>query len=417
MNKSARVAIRVAVIMAVLLPGAQAWAMHPMSWKFQDSPNPSSTKNVLHAVTMPNSVNAWAVGEYQNSDTTYSTLIAVYNGVTWGQQTSVNFVGQNNYLHGVKGTSASNIWAVGYHGLGTTFLQTLIEHYDGSTWSLQDSPNPSPNLNALLGVSAVSKTDAWAVGLKGKYGACDATTGDTSSLASLALNPAVIAGNVRPDATRPNLTTLIERWIGVGWITEKSPNPGGTEDVLTAVSASSATSVWAVGWYIPKGTCTRRTLIEHYDGVSWVKQSSPNAGGNNDLIGVSAVSDTNVWAVGEHYDRGILKTLVEHYDGTSWKVASLRSPGFDATLYGVKATSPTDVWAVGTYQTDYGQPLLPLIYRYNGTKWVRYSDGNPSYGFPLEGVAALSDTAAIAVGSIWLDPQGTTTKTLIKRCC
>ncbi len=102
----------------------------------------------------------------------------------------------------------------------------------------------------------------------------------------------------------------------------------------------------------------------------------------------------------------------------SWKFQDSPNPSSTKNvLHAITMPNSVNAWAVGTYQTDYGQPFLPLIYRYNGTKWVRYSDGNPSYGFPLEGVAALSDTAAIAVGSIWFDPQGTTTKTLIERCC
>jgi hypothetical protein len=53
---------------------------------------------------------------------------------------------------------------VGIHVNGVE--QTLVEHWNGSAWKAQPSPNPggSSNNNDLSGVAATSSTNAWAVG-------------------------------------------------------------------------------------------------------------------------------------------------------------------------------------------------------------------------------------------------------------
>jgi len=50
-------------------------------------------------------------------------------------------------------------------GNGGPQCQTLVEHWNSKRWTLVASPNPpSAYLNILEGVSAISRTDIWAVG-------------------------------------------------------------------------------------------------------------------------------------------------------------------------------------------------------------------------------------------------------------
>jgi hypothetical protein len=43
----------------------------------------------------------------------------------------------------------------------------LVEHWDGSTWSVVPSPNPNPQgNNSLVAIAAVNGSDVWAVGLQ-----------------------------------------------------------------------------------------------------------------------------------------------------------------------------------------------------------------------------------------------------------
>ena len=65
---------------------------------------------------------------------------------------------------------------------------------------------------------------------------------------------------------------------------------------LSAVSANSASSAWAVG---QTTTATTKTLIVHWNGTSWAQVPSPSPGAlGSRLAGVDAASAGNAWAVG-----------------------------------------------------------------------------------------------------------------------
>jgi hypothetical protein len=71
----------------------------------------------------------------------------------------------SNLLKGVSAVSGSNAWAVGsYNDTTTGASKTLVLHWNGTAWSKVKSPSPSSLFSELDGVSAVSGSDAWAVG-------------------------------------------------------------------------------------------------------------------------------------------------------------------------------------------------------------------------------------------------------------
>ena len=110
--------------------------------------------------------------------------------------------------------------------------------------------------------------------------------------------------------------------------------------------------------------------------------SSPTVTGSG-LNAVSAVSPTDIWAVGSQPEGSTSQApLIENFNGTSsgsrpkatttadrelqrddWsQVTSPALSGF-ADLNGVSALSSKDVWAVGS---DNGDPLVEF---FNGTSW------------------------------------------------
>ena len=59
--------------------------------------------------------------------------------------------------------AANDVWVAGYYFPGS-YAQTLIEHWDGTSWSVVPSPN---GCCTLRGVAAVAANDVWAVGNQG----------------------------------------------------------------------------------------------------------------------------------------------------------------------------------------------------------------------------------------------------------
>ena len=82
------------------------------------------------------------------------TLIEHWNGTTWSVMTSPNAAG-NNFLFGVACPSASSCIAVGHSNNGAGD-QTLSERWTGTTWSLMVGVDPATS-NDLSAVACPSE--------------------------------------------------------------------------------------------------------------------------------------------------------------------------------------------------------------------------------------------------------------------
>src|SRR5687768_16944581 len=82
----------------------------------------------------------------------------------WNVVTSPNGSTYRNRLRSIEVISTTDIWAVGSQEQSQGQLPlTLIEHWDGTQWSVVPSPNPTGGVE-LYGVSAAASDDVWAVG-------------------------------------------------------------------------------------------------------------------------------------------------------------------------------------------------------------------------------------------------------------
>lgn len=323
------------------------------------SPSPGSYTNKLFGVASVTSDDIWAVGYSADWTGPHRTLIEHWDGSAWSIVPSPNSGSGDSILWGVAATSASDIWAVGQFSSGPGASSTLIEHWDGSAWSVIPSPNPSDASSSyLFDVTATSAGDAWAVGY----------FLDFSS----------------------TYRTLIEHWDGNAWSIVSSPSEG----YLSGVTAVSPTDVWAVGWY---GDAGYRTLAEHWDGEAWSVVPSPSRGFFSLLVGVTAVSSEDVWAVGSYWRHDqIPKTLIEHWDGSRWIGVPSPNRGTSGnSLAAVAAADSDDVWAVG----DFGVHHL-LVEHWDGSTWAGVPTPNPG---PTDhrffGVTVASSGEVWAVGS------------------
>jgi hypothetical protein len=303
------------------------------SWAIVFSPNTSPTEsNSLSEVTCTATSDCWAVGRRTvvvNSTSTDYTLVEHWDGTTWSIATSPNAAGSSKLLN-VACAAAADCWAVGYYSSGT-----LIEHWDGSSWSIVASPNAAGS-NRLYSVTCTSTADCWAVGY-------------------------YLSGSSRQ--------TLVEHWNGVSWTIVTSPNTRTTEqNFLYGVTCASTANCWSVGFSY--GTGNDQTLVEHWDGNTWSIVSSPNAAGNSQLYSITCASASDCWAVGDDYDPNyvlINRSLIEHWNGSSWSVvaaASTSAAGNHDELSDVTCVSASQCWAVGDIDVDTG-----LIERWNGTTW------------------------------------------------
>ncbi len=294
------------------------------------------------------------------------------SAATCARVATPNVGGGDNALLGVSATSTGNAWAVGYRysPVGTQ-RATLIEHWNGRGWTVQASPSPG-GYDELADVAATSPGNAWAVGY--------------------------YSSAYPPQPDRP----LLEHWNGNSWQVQAGPSLGVGE--LYGVAATSPRNAWVVG------SDVNGVVIEGWNGRVWTLQASSQLG-IGALLSVAATSPRNAWAVG--YGDAGAQTLIEHWNGRRWKAQRSPKPpvapgGIGAgpeqgvQLSAVAAASPRNVWAVGytSYAIDGSgdEQAESMIEHWNGRAWRRQASPDTSGTTVLSGVAATSSHDAWAVG-------------------
>ena len=283
-----------------------------LGWHTVASPQPANYRNDLSAVSVLSVSDAWAVGSDQNAAGGYEqqqrTLIEHWNGTAWGVVSSPSRPVFLNHLSGVVALSTTDVWAVGESSplAGQMTTKTLVEHWNGSSWSIVASPTPKDG-GAFSAVTAFAPNDIWAVG---------------TQFSQFNFGP-----------------SLIEHWNGQQWSIVPSPTAGVASE-FRAVSGSSPNSIWAVGDYIANGGYY--DLVEYWNGSTWsivpIGKFPQNSG---DLGGVLALRANDVWAVGgSDFGGGIY-----HWDGQQW--SGFKNPGEDSFLTSIAGRNRNDLWAVG----------------------------------------------------------------------
>jgi hypothetical protein len=287
----------------------------------------------------------FAVGVFRAG---HRTLIERWNGTTWSIVASPNPAGAvSAELHDVTCLSATSCFAVGeYSTDAETF--TLIQQWNGSSWSLVPSPNPeSSPFSELSGVARTNTTNCFAVGSQAFH-------------------------------------SLIERWNGTAWSIVESQH----EQELTDVSCPISTRCFAVG------VLNYGSAIETWDGTSWSLDPTIV---NGSLQGVSCVSTTNCIAVGNQGPGSTLLTM--RWNGTTWSEVTAPSPGSGPNdfegFYGAACGSATTCFGVGGWRENTLDQLKVLIERWSGAAWSIVSSAQLGV---LRDVSCASATSCVAVG-------------------
>jgi len=290
---------------------------------------------------------------------------------TWSLVSCPSLPGVGQGLFGVSAISASDAWAVGdAYNQSVGDQQTLTQHWDGARWRIIPSPSVPKAYNHLTGVSGTSSDDVWAVGY---------TIDDRNA------------------AWR----TLLLHWNGAQWSIVRSAKLGTTFSAFTRVIALAPDNVWVAGY---NGTdIIFHTLAEHWDGTSWKVVPTPAPGVYDALYGISGTGADDLWAVGFYKtENEIYESLTLHWDGVTW--AKIESPNTTAYNWfnGVVATGSNDVWAIGYEYEDGGNAIShPLTQHWNGTEWSvaatpQVPDGHYTN---LADAASLSSSDVVAVGT------------------
>lgn len=173
---------------------------------------------------------AWAVGFNGPENDSSRTLAMHFDGTSWRTSNTPSVGSGANQLNAVLALASNDVWAVGFSTPVAPPKQAatlnLIEHFDGTKWSVVPSPNVGPNSiyqsNRLLGLTANSPTDIWA------FGSFFLADGSGQQ------------------------HTLLLHWDGTSWTIQPSPNPtkksvNFVSDLLYTGVVPSPGNVWILG--------------------------------------------------------------------------------------------------------------------------------------------------------------------------
>ncbi len=335
-----------AIVAAAVATGTSAVGSTPCKPSWRIFPSPAVKEGEINALSVVSRNDIWAVGETGSGN--QRPLAEHWDGRRW-QVVPVSFEGFTE-LRSVAAISHDDAWAVGLaddaHDSG------LVEHWDGRRWSRVRLGIDSAS---LWGVSGSARDDVWAVGTTlGGYlvlhwngsswkrvapPASGGAAGSQGIVDFAYLNDVDALGRrnawlVGDYPANPDSQPLAAHWNGSRWTLEDAPQ---TREPFDAVSARTASDVWAVGGYY---------TVAHWDGKRWTALPHPRLDGP--YPDVAAIGPDDAWIVNPPM----------HWNGRTWTVA--RHPAIDGYLQTVAAVSPSDVWAAGfSTTTD-----APLVERY-----------------------------------------------------
>ncbi len=342
-------------------------------WQDVYTPTPNGNGVLAAVAAIPNTNQMWSVGS-TNPSGYEQTLVERWDGASWTVVPSPNRPQGNNYLYGVAAAAPNDAWAVGSANPSGGGTNTLILHWDGAAWSLVPSPNVAV-YQQLRAVTVESQKSVWAVGYYYSSG--------------------------------HGQQTLIEHWNGTIWSVVPSPNVGTSENKLEAVTAvpsvgssPAASPVWAVGYYY-RNDGSPSTLVQRWDGSSWSVVPSPDGGPReNYLTAITAGSAQDLWAVGVYNTTaGAYLTLVEHWNGQSWQVVPSPSPSPSySELSGIAIGGNNHVWAVGSYYNA-AAVRLTLTEEWDGMSWQIAPSPSPG-GYTLGSTSVMTALTMVHGGEL-----------------
>ncbi|MGC8461368.1 MAG: hypothetical protein ACP5OR_05960 [Candidatus Dormibacteria bacterium] len=374
------------------------------AWTLTSPQNVStSASDTLNAVDCTSSTSCTAVGfncqgtgtcggSYDNSYE--GTLVETWNGSSWSTATTPNKTTTGNNRLLAVSCFGSTCMAVGSYSTGA-IDQTLALTTSGSVWSISIPANTSTTQgNVLTGVSCVSATACMAVG------------------------HADVGGVYEP---------ITEKWDGASWALLSSASPSTANVMLSGVSCTSTTFCMAVGSsQNATNPAITNTLAATWNGAGWSFVSTPDgsATASNELTGVSCPTAGYCQSVGDYRSTSAWQPLSLVWNGSSWALGTILSPSstIDTLMRSISCLGTGFCVAIGIEGSEYaagnaafcqtsclsGAPTSSQVEQtmaetWNGTAWSNTTIPNASTTIPnlLNSVSCTSTptTVCMTVGS------------------
>jgi RHS repeat-associated protein len=398
-------------------------AWNGTGWSVTTTPNPAeATSGRLNGITCLSSTDCRAVGSYVISGVT-KTLAMSWNGTAWSIVTSPNPPSATtSRLFGVSCSVANSCRAVGdYTESGV--IKTLLLNWNGTSWSILASANPSgAKESSLRDVSCTSTNVCLGVGY----------SVNSESKKQILAEKVSFGGSISsPEGTLPTYPT--SEWTSVGCVINESGTEchvvgryaeGSGESETEGSFVANRKEAFSIALWEPntvagalgaqraglsgvscpeKARCVavgrakyKKQLWEDIgevwsSGTSWTLTDPTSA--LLSLNGVSCPNSSLCISVGTKTVGSNTEQKAWKKEGESW--AGMTFPAVtNPQLQDVACTDSTHCSAVGR------QGSATLVERWNGSAWTVQASANPDlfYTVGLMGVDCPTTTSCMAVG-------------------
>lgn len=133
-------------------------------WSIVKMPTPTGARTVLfQGATTFGKKGVVAAGAYAPASGPSAPLVETWNGKHFVASTPPAVAGATStLLTAASAVSASDVWAVGVARDSSGTFTGVLEHWDGTDWTLSSAPTGGPGY--VTGVAAISSDDVWAAG-------------------------------------------------------------------------------------------------------------------------------------------------------------------------------------------------------------------------------------------------------------
>ncbi|MBC7897944.1 MAG: hypothetical protein H7066_21160 [Cytophagaceae bacterium] len=282
----------------------------PLVWARVTSPTTES----LYDVWGSSATNVWAVG--------FNGTIVHYDGTRWSRALE----GVTHIFRGIWGSGPADVWVVGFRSYADA--RAVIYHFNGQSWRQVTSVADIFSFAPLMDVWGTAATNVWAVGNGGVILRFDGSDWRNASVGPEFTNDA-IWGSSSSDAWIVGPRTVL-RYNGQGWPAHASPVLDSVQ--LTGGYGTGPTNHWASS--VAGG-------LLHFDGLQWTRLATPSLVGVGRIRNFWGTGASRIWGatVGGTFGPG----AVVHYDGTTWTIVARD----DLNHHGIWGHSASDLWAVG----------------------------------------------------------------------
>ena len=385
------------------------------SWSLSSTPTPSGAKSSeLLSASCNSSTVCRAVGRYVDSEGAVQPLAVGWNGTSWTLQALPTPSGSTRTeLLGISCTSSTSCEAVGTY-VSSGAEKTLVEAWNGTSWTVVSSPNPSASqASSLSSVSCASSSACLAVGrYTNSSGVTEPLAVKWTSSWSLVSTAGVFTegtGREFSGVSCISSTTcravgsstastgvragLAGTWASGTWSKETLSGYQGAPTELAKISCVEAFFCTSVGTVVFTGGAATDFAYKRETGWS----VTDPAGSYDTPAGVACMTSDECIAVGKNRVGASQEAQALLWNGTSgWSFMTMPVVA-EGAFSGVSCSELNACSAVGSR----GSSATTLAERWNGSEWTVQTTANPSGSTEsrLNGVSCPTKSLCIAVGS------------------